>query len=268
MRYQFTNPLITLLLFFLSSTCLTVSAEDYRIETRVYSADEEESASETVTLFTDGVAYDFRDSDNRVTIFRPGVADKPGRFVLIDTEREVKTEIAAEQIAVVMTKLRRWAALQEDAFLRFTGDPVFKESFDPATGELKMTSEQMSYRLVTMPVSNERTMSELRAFLDAFAQLHTLLEAGLPPAPRLLVNEALDKRDIIPVEVELYAGPIDEKPSLRAEHMITWKLSKMDRERIDQAQNQLAQFEEVDNSLFSKNKLHKIANTEVTSSEK
>lgn len=254
----------------LAGSCLTsqTQAEDYRIETRVYATDEEEFSSESVTLFTGGVAYDFRDADNRVTIFRPGVADKPGRFLLIDTKREIKTEIAAEQIAIVMTKLRRWAALQEDSFLRFTGDPVFQESFNPATGELKMTSQEMSYRLVTMPVSNEKTMSELRAFLDAFAQLHTLLEAGLPPAPRLLVNEALDKRDIIPVEVELYSGPISDKPSIRAEHMITWKLSKMDRDRIDQAQNQLAEFKEVDNSFFSKKNLERLATSEASDSTK
>ena len=260
--------LLALMITLASSFAIQTHAEDYRIETRVYSADEEEFSSETVTLFTGGVAYDFRDADNRVTIFRPGVADKPGRFLLIDTKRKIKTEIAAEQIAIVMTKLRRWAALQKDSFLRFTGDPVFQESFDPATGELKMTSQEMSYRLVTMPVSNEKTMSELRAFLDAFAQLHTLLEAGLPPAPRLLVNEALDKRDVIPVEVELYSGPISEKPSIRAEHMITWKLSKMDRDRIDQAQNQLAEFKEVDNSFFSKKNLDRLATSEEADSTK
>lgn len=251
-----------ILIIVFSASISATSAADFRIETLVYAAEEKDPASESVTLFTNGVAYDFRDADHRVTIFRPGVADKPGRFLLLDTEREIRTEIGADQVAIVMTKLRRWASLQKDPFLRFTGDPVFEESFDTATGELRMTSEQMSYRLVTMPVANEQTMSELRAFLDAFSQLHTLLEAGLPPAPRLLVNEALDKRDVVPVEVELYSGPIDGEPSLRAEHLITWILSKQDRDRIDMATNQLAEFKQVENTLFSSRRDDRVASKE------
>lgn len=244
--------LVCLLSFLaLASFLHDARATDFRIETRVYAAEEEEPASKSVTLFSNGVAYDFRDTDHRVTIFRPGVASKPGRFVLLDTQRKFRTEIGADQVAIATTKLRRWASLQKDPFLKFTGDPVFKESFDSATGELLMESDLMSYRLTTMPVADKQTMSELRAFLDAFAQLHTLLEAGLPPAPRLLVNEALDKRNVVPVKVELFSGPIEEEPSLRAEHQITWILSTQDRDRIDMATNQLSEFKEVENSRFS-----------------
>lgn len=227
-------------------------AAEFRIETRVYAADEKEPASESVTLFTGGAAYDFRDADGQVTIFRPGVGEKPGRFVLLDTEREVRTEIGGERVAVVMTKLRRWAAVQEDAFLRFTGDPSFDQSFDAATGELRMTSEVLSYRMVTMPVADEEAMRQLRAFLDAYAQLHTLLEAGLPPGPRLLVNEQLARRSVVPVEVELFSGPVDDEPELRAEHLVTWILSKHDRARIEDASRRITEFAEVENAAFQR----------------
>ncbi|MEO1495630.1 MAG: hypothetical protein AAFV43_00600 [Planctomycetota bacterium] len=243
----------TLLVLMLFACCpLSAGAAEFRIETRVYAQGEEAPASQSITLFADGVAYDFRDRDYRVTIFRRGVGSKPGRFVLLDTDGERRTEIGADRVAVVMTKLRRWAALQEDPFLRFVGDPELKESFDPSTGELRLESDQLSYRLVTMPVADDEALKELRSFLDAFAQLHTLLEAGLPPGPRLRVNEALSRRGVAPVEVELYAGPIDGEPSLRADHLITWILSKRDRARIDLASAQLAEFEEVDNAAFQR----------------
>jgi hypothetical protein len=96
-------------------------------------------------------------------------------------------------------------------------------------------------------------MSELRAFLDAFSQLHTLLEAGVPPAPRLLVNEALSRYEVAPIEVELYSGLIEGEPDLRAEHLITWILSKQDRNRIETATRQLTEFTEVENAEFSRN---------------
>ena len=241
-----------LALALLLSTTLSQPADaaEFRIETRVYAAGETEPASESVTLFTGGAAYDFRDGDNRVTIFRPGVGDKPGRFVLLDTERERRTEIGGDRVAIVMTKLRRWAATQEDPFLRFTGDPEFEQEFDTASGELKMTSDVLSYRMVTMPVATPEAMDQLRAFLDAYAQLHTLLEAGLPPAPRLLVNEQLARRSVVPVEVELYSGPIDGAPDLRAEHLVTWILSKQDRARVEDATRRITEYAEVQNAEF------------------
>lgn len=243
------RPLLFNLL--LSAWCLLpASAADFRIETRVYAQGEDEPVSQSITLFSDGVAYDFRPRDYRVTIFRRGMGTKPGRFVLLDTDRERRTEISGERVAVVMTKLRRWAALQDDPFLRFVGDPTFKEAFEPSTGELRLESDQLSYRLVTMPVASPEAMKELRAFLDAFAQLHTLLEAGLPPGPRLEVNKVLARRSVVPVEVELYSGPIEGEPSLRADHLITWILSKQDRAKIDLASAQLAEFDEVENAEF------------------
>lgn len=242
-----------LLLALLFSACGSiVSAADFRIETRVFPAGDSNPSSESVTLFTRGAAYDFRDTDDRVTIFRPGAADKPGRFVLLNTADRTRTEIGAQRVAIATTKLRRWAALQEDPFLRFTGDPVFDQSFDPDTGEMRFTNKLMSYRLVTMSVASREAMKELRAFLDAYAQLHTLLEAGLPPAPRMLVNEALAGRDLVPLEVELYSGPITGEPDLRAEHLVTWILSREDRKRIEQANRQVAQFTKVGNEKFSK----------------
>jgi hypothetical protein len=230
----------------------TSLAADFRIETRVYEDKEEKPVSQSVTLFTGGAAYDFRDETHRVTIFRPGAADKPGRFVLLDSERQYRTEIGGDRVAVVTTKLRRWAAVHKDPFLRFTGDPAFEEAFDADTGELRMTSKLMSYRLVTMPVASREAMKELRSFLDGYAQLHTLLEAGLPPGPRMLVNEALANHDVVPIEVELYSGPIEGEPDLRAEHIVTWILSREDRKRIEEANRCVAEYAAVENSEFSK----------------
>lgn len=251
------------LLALLLSACTAPAclAADFRIETRVYAPGEDEPASESVTLFTGGAAYDFRDGDDRVTIFRPGAADKPGRFVLLDTARKYRTEIGGDRVAIATTKLRRWAAVHKDPFLRFTGDPSFDQAFDPDTGEMRLVSKQMSYRLVTMPVASREAMKELRAFLDAYAQLHTLLEAGLPPGPRMLVNEALANRDVVPIEVDLYSGPIEGEPDLRAEHLVTWILSREDRHRIDQANRCVAEYAEVENAEFSKFS-HRLAETD------
>ncbi|MEM9185436.1 MAG: hypothetical protein AAGB00_02960 [Planctomycetota bacterium] len=232
-------------------TGVFAAAADLRIETRVYETAEETLVNESVTCFQAGAVYDFRPAAKRVTIFRAAVGDSPSRFLLLDTEREQFTEIAASQITATMTKLRRWAAAQDDPFLRFTGAPRFEESFDAESGELRMASDQLTYRIITEPLKHPEVNLELRAFLDGFAQLHTLVEAGLPPEPRLRVNEALFRHRVIPLQVELTARD-DEEPSLRAEHVVDWVLSKQDRMKIDRSADQLASFQKVSNAEFHK----------------
>ena len=78
-------------------TCLAVPraarAEEFRIETRVYVGDEKEPVSETTTLFLDGVVYDFLAEPAQIAVFRKPGGGKPGRFILLDPEHGVRTEI-------------------------------------------------------------------------------------------------------------------------------------------------------------------------------
>ena len=242
-----------LVVFATACSCLPsfagLLAADLRIETRVYALEEEGPISDSVTLFDAGVVYDFRTAESRVTIFRAGRDGKPARFILLDTKRQLRTEIDANQLTATMTKLRRWAAAQSDPFLRFTGAPMFEEQFNADTGELLLTSDQLSYRIVTVPLKHPEMRMPLRSFLDAYAQLHTLLEAGLPPEPRLRVNEVLFRHSVMPVEIQLTARD-DEEPALRAEHVVAWVLSKQDRLRIDDAIDGLASYKKVTNAEF------------------
>lgn len=233
-------------------------AGDLRIETVVTSVADEAAVSQSITCFRDGVVYDFRPKQDRVTVFRAAGHGRPARFVLLDTAGKRQTEIRESQVASTIDKLRRWAASQDDPFLRFTGDPSFDESFDPDTGELLMASEQLTYRLSTQPLKDPALKPELRAFLDAFAKLQTLLDAGLPPQPRLMVNEALFRHGVVPVEIELTARD-DEAPSLRATHDVDWVLSKQDLLRIDVAIDQLASFQKVSNAEFQEARLRAAA---------
>lgn len=224
-------------------------AADLRIETRVYAPEEEAPVCRSVTLFSGAAVYDFREDRPVVTIFRAAAAGKPERFTLLDTQRQVRTEIEVSKIDHAMVSLRKWAAQSGDAFLRFAGDPVFTESFDEETGELQLIGDQLSYRLVTVPMEDEMTRLAVRRFLDSFTKLQTLLETSLPPDPRLRVNEALFVHGVMPVETKLFSGKQD-KPSLRAEHLTAPLLSKRDRARIDDAIDKMASYRQVSNEEF------------------
>jgi hypothetical protein len=224
------------------------AAEDFRIETKIYVGDEKEPVSTTTTLFQRGVVYDLLDSPPQTAVFRKPGGGKPGRFILLDPERRVRTELSTDQLADVMNKLRNWASRQRDPFLKFAANPQFAESFDRGTGQLLLTSQEESYVLKTEPADEPDALAQYREFLDWYARLNTLLEAGPPPEPRLAVNAALARYQVVPVSVELTRT--GEKQKLRAEHEFTWLLSKQDLARIDDACSALAGYRPVDNEEF------------------
>jgi hypothetical protein len=147
-----------------------------------------------------------------------------------------------------MDKLTTWASRQKDPFLKFAANPTFDESYSEESGRLVLASHEESYHIETSPAHEPASLADYREFLDWYARLNTLLVAGPPPGPRLEVNAALARRQVIPVSVELTR--VGEKEPLRAEHEFTWRLSKDDLARIDDACASLAAFRPVNNETF------------------
>jgi hypothetical protein len=224
------------------------AADGFRIETAVYVGDEEEPESEATTLFLDGVVYDFLATPEQTAVFRKPTGGKPGRFILLDPQDRIRTEFTTEQLARAMQKLRTWASRQDDPFLQFAADPDFKESFESESGQLILASHVESYTVATTRIEHAAALAEYREFLDWYAQLNTLLSGGPPPEPRLRLNAALARHEVVPLKVELTRGR--EKETLRAEHQFTWRLSREDLDRIDNVRASLASFREVQNQEF------------------
>lgn len=224
------------------------ATEDFRIETKIYVGDDKEPTTTTTTLFHRGVVYDFLDEPQQIAVFRKPGGGRPGRFVLLDPERRVRTELSTDQLADVMNKLRNWASRQRDPFLRFAANPQFEESFDRDTGQLLLASHEESYTVKTEPADVPDALADYREFLDWYTRLNALLQAGPPPEPRLQVNAALARYQVVPVSVELARAGEDEK--LRADHEFTWLLSKQDLARIDDACAGLAAYRAVDNQEY------------------
>jgi hypothetical protein len=226
----------------------SLQANGFRIETKIYVGDAEQPASETTTLFLDGVVYDFLESTGQIAVFKKPSASKPGRFILLDSEHRTRTEFTTEQVAGAMTKLRSWAARQSDPFLEFAANPTFDESFDPKSGQLVLASDLENYTVATSAAERYESLAEYREFLDWYTQLNTLLSAGPPPEPRLRLNAALAKHRVVPTKVELTRS--GESEPLRAEHLFTWRLSREDVQRIDDVRASLAAYRSVPNEAY------------------
>lgn len=222
-------------------------AVDFRIETKVYSGTEETPITQNTTLVMNGVIYDFAENTARVAIYREGQGDKPGRFVLIDPTRSVKTEITIDRMDAAIEKLCSWAKTSKDPLAKFSAEPEFDPLYNKETGVLTMESDQMTYRMATIPVTHRDVWSDLRNYFNGYAKLNCILASSLPPMPRLAVNETLERHNVVPVEVNLAMGKTQH---LRAEHLFTWMLSKDDRARITLVQEQLVSFKDISNKEF------------------
>lgn len=232
----------------LAAVSKVAAAEGFRIHTKIFVGDERRPASETTTLFLDGAVYDFLDAPPQAAVFRKPLGDQPGRFILLDPERRVRTELTTDKLAGAMDKLRTWAGQQRDPFLRFAADPEFDESFDPGSGRLVLASHLENYRAETMRSDQPQALAQYREFLDWYTRLNALLSAGPPPEPRLRLNAALARYRVVPVTVELTRA--GDKEKLRAEHDFTWRLSRDDLQRIDGVRASLASYRPVTNEEY------------------
>ncbi len=224
-------------------------AEDFRMETFIYVGDAEEFDSRTVSLFHNGVYYDLRGVSQSTTIYSPPQGNQPGRFVLLDPSREVKTEWTTDRVDGYIAKLSRWAMGHKDAMLRFHAAPKFTTTFDEATNNLKLASDELSYDVDTEPLASPDRARVLVEFYNAFAELNCLTATGLPPGPRLVLNRELLDRQIAPLTVRLATDDL-ENPDLRSEHKLAWMLSKDDLDSIAVVNEQLVKFREVSNAEY------------------
>lgn len=234
----------------LLSLCFVTSlqAGELRIETDVFSGDEEESISHTITLFDSGTVYDFVDATQQVAVFRLPTSSRSGQFILLDLKAKRRTEVTTEKIEALMGKLSKWAKKQEDAMLKFSADPEFDETFEAGTGQLTLDNPMWNYTVATVTAENEETLGQYRQFMDWYTRLNVMMHSSPPPGPRLALNAALEKHGVVPVEIR---RTVDSSSTmLRATHLFSWRLSREDRAQVEEVRKHLANFEKVGNKDF------------------
>jgi hypothetical protein len=224
------------------------SGQEFRIETDVYVGEESEPVSHTVTLFEKSAVYEFVSKPEQTIVYRKTAEDRGAQFILLDPETQRRTHIDVERVAALMKKLAQWAGEQKDPMLKFSARPQFEETFDADSGALTMANPEWTYRVATVPAAPAE-LARYRDFTDRYAELTTMLYGSPPPGPRLALNAALANHGVAPVEIRRTIGG-DEKNEVRAVHFFSWRLSRDDRARLDEAYKQLASFEKVENEAF------------------
>lgn len=227
----------------------TALAQDFRVETEVIDVATGDVISENLTLFSGNLIVDFMLSPDKtrfpaeVVIYDTGLK----RFVLMDTARKVRTEVADTDLLKILV------ALQGSHFVDETNEflfrPEFEESYDQATGQVELRSPRLTYRMKGSRPAQDMALHKYFEFIDQFARLNATDPRRMPPFARLKLNQAIKKYGVIAEEVEMCLAPDaeGEKPEIRirSKHVAMWKLSAQDQERIESARRYWMEFEEV-----------------------
>jgi len=235
----------------------------FRVESQVFVNGAEEPVARSLTLFRDGVAWDFLES----AAVKGGNARTGGeivlhdpareRVVLVDPDRNLKTQIDAIRLERLSVSLASWARKSDDRLVRWAGGPDFGEGMTETDDRIELVGPRVRYAIDFARPPSAEAADVYRRFADTAILLKALVRpGGLPPFPRLAINRRVAAAGGIPEEVSLeidsravaVAGRAD---TLRCVHKFHPRLLAGDLSRIAEAEIRVAVATQVELAEFA-----------------
>ncbi len=235
----------------LMAMALPVSGQEFRVDSEVFAGEEKQPFLETLTIFTNGIAYDFQLTQPReITIFDPG----RGSFTMLDETRQVKAVVSTDDLLQFTVDLETRAASGKNSLLAFAARPEFNTTTESVNEngqqrqQIKMVGKPLEYFAVGQPAADHEIARIYRDFANWSARLNATLKMGLPPAARVALNTTLAEQNLLPLDVKRTihsSSPLGKREEVRSHHLVNGTLSNKDRQEIARASNCLATFRQV-----------------------
>jgi hypothetical protein len=217
----------------LSAMSGPASAEDFRVENRVFAAEQKEPIGQSTTIFHGNMVYDCLTTPAETVVFDMAA----GRFIVLNLAKEMRCELSTAEITTFIDHLRSVAAKSKDPAARFLADPKFDEHSDNGD-ELTLTSPWVTYRVTMARQTDQELVTQYRESCDWYARLNALLVPGSrPPAGRLMLNAALAQRQATASHTVLTLASGKggkQKTTIRSEHELIRPLEEADLKRVTQ----------------------------------
>jgi len=241
------------------------AAEDggFRVESQVFVNGAEDPVARSLTLFRDGVAWDFLEpaAAKGDTAGNAGeiVLHDPARerVVLVDPARNVKTQIDAIRLERLSVSLAAWARKSDDRLVRWAGGPDFGEGMTETEDRIDLVGPRVHYAIDFARPPTADAVGTYRRFADTAILLKALVRpGGLPPFPRLAINRRVAAAGGIPetvsLEIDSRAATITGRAdTLRCVHKFHPRLLSGDLSRIAEAESRMAVATEVELAEFA-----------------
>lgn len=230
---------LTLVVVAVACTSTWGADQEFRVETDVYLDPNPEPIVQTLTIFSEGVVFDFLLTPaEEITVFDR----RRERLVLMDTQRKVKTELSLESILGFVAEMKAYMNQhQRELLLAEEVTAVTDEG-----GWLVFGNQRVTYRVEGTEPKDKDAALQYQQFADWYARLNAMRQGNLPPFLRIQINSEVATRGLIPKTIERTIvhrqGVTDTKQVLRSQHLTTWRLSTTDRRHIDRASTLMATY--------------------------
>jgi len=220
-------------------------ASAFRVETDIYFEDSKQPAKQTLTLFYEGVFYDFdRDQPNSITVIDPNGR----RIVLLDRDRNVQTRISMDEILGMEAQVQQQLAESEMRRMVPTAEGT---RFDSATMTMNVSAEALVYKAKCLRPEGEDFARQYADFADWSARLNAFYsDRPLPPFARLVLNRELAKQGLFPSEIQRVSTSRGRKSVVTSKLLANWAISKDDVTRVEKVGTMLVDFKMVDAKTF------------------
>jgi hypothetical protein len=225
------------------------NAQEFRLDSQVYSGDSTEPVSQNVTLFSPKLVCDFLMSNDvdpkpiEIVVFDT----RQKLIVLLDPVRKMRVEIPDLQLMKLTDALRR-ETLQNDR-AKFLVNDQYEEDSDLSGNWFTLTSPTIQYRIKGNRPQDETIIPAYLDFLDHFTRLSSSDPKRIPPFPRMRLNRTIKSLGWIPSEVQITVNKNElfrESFKATSKHSVTNGLTSSDREMINNAKELWTEFSAVD----------------------
>lgn len=236
-----------------------------RVESEIFVGDGKEPVSRSLVLLKDRVAWDFLppakvNDEGHAAEAEEFVLHDPDRerVVLVDVKRNEKTTIATKSLSQLSASLASWARKADDEVVRWAGGSDFTDGFDSQERAIELHGPKVRYAVAFDEAPSPEAAAAYRKFADSAILLKALMQpGGLPPFPRIAINEKVAAAGGIPREVSLEidssragealaaSGIKMTGKRLRSVHKLHPRWIESDRRRVEAASARIAVAREV-----------------------
>ena len=243
MRFSTLTIFALLITLFVSDA---VVAQQFKIESQIYVGGEDQPSSSNVTMFSDGLVFDFQSKgtqSHEVTILQP----KQHRTILLDRLRQMKLVLDDVQLIKMADALRRETS--QDEVAGFLVNERFEEAIQYDNGAATLKSPSITYTVRGNRPADLKVFPIYSNFIEAFTRLQVSDPHAFSPFPRMRLNETIRKVGWIPSEVTVTFEPnplMKQGMAATSKHTFISQLSAADQTQIADIKAEWLNFESVD----------------------
>lgn len=217
----------------------------FRVDTDIYEEGKKEPIKQTLTLFSQGVYYDFAiESSQDITIIDP----KHGKIVLLSPQRQLKTTFKTDKLLAQVNLARHEMAVNEELARLLAAEKLVR--FDANRGSLRVGDEALSYEATMQSAKDASMVTQYREFADWSARLNCVLPPKYPPFLRLELNKQIAERTMLPSRIDRVSRHNNRTIAYRSQLIVNGRLSKEDERNLDRVGQLLVSSKEVSDSEF------------------